>query len=309
MSAQSARQVERRQDARDGFVLIAVLWILAALAGLIGAYVAYAVTMAQSSDFYLRRIGADAALSGALELAVYDLMRMEPQRRPPEGVLDYRIGDNRAQVRYASEAQRLDLNRASLDSLTSLFVEAGRGGAFSEKYAQRVVAWRQKSGGPGAAMEDLSYRAAGAAYMPRHGSFQSVEELWDVLDIPPDVVVRITPFVTVYGGRKNWRIDQPDESKNAQSGSNPAPSAPSGGAQSQGGSAQGGAAGAAAAAAQESDQTLRPTRFEIRVVDLQGRVNAAEVVAVGARDGEVPYNVLLWRTGDDLVAPYGGRLR
>lgn len=40
----------------DGFVLIAVLWILAALAGLVGAYVAYALTMAQSADFYLRRV-------------------------------------------------------------------------------------------------------------------------------------------------------------------------------------------------------------------------------------------------------------
>lgn len=297
----------------DGFVLIAVLWILAALAGLIGAYVAYALTMAQSADFYLRRVGAEAALSGALELAVYDLSRMEPRTRPPQGVFDYRIGATNAQVRYAAETLRLDLNKASLESLASLLAEFGAGRAFAERYAQRILGWREKSDGQGAGMEDLSYRAAGVSYMPRHGPFQSVEELWDVQDIPPDVVARIAPLVTVYGGREKWRTDEQNEGKTTDApvtSGRPASGLP----QAQGaGNPESASAGANPNArpegGQEGEQTLKPTRFEIRVVDSQGRVNMAEVVAIGTRDGDGPYNVLLWRTGDELAAPRDVRRR
>ncbi len=171
MTAPLAPRRASRQNARGGFVLIAVLWILVALAGLVGAYVAYAVTMAQNADFYLRRVGAEAAVSGALELAVYDLVNMDQDRRPDEGVLDYRIGDVRAQVHYASEAMRLDLNKASLASLTTFFAAEGGNRASAEIYAQRVIAWREKADGPSAGMEDLSYRAAGVSY--RRGTGRS----------------------------------------------------------------------------------------------------------------------------------------
>ena len=297
----------------DGFVLIAVLWILAALAGLVGAYVAYALTMAQSADFYLRRVGAEAALSGALELAVYDLSRIDPQARPPEGVFDYRIGGTNAQVRYAAETLRLDLNKASLESLGALIAESGVDRGYAERYARRVLAWRENPGGQAAATEDLSYRAAGVSYMPRHGPFQSVEELWDVLEIPPDVVARIAPLVTVYGGRGKWRSDQQDEEKTT--GAAAASGGPTSGlSRPQGAPGPENAPGEASPNAQPDggqggERTLKPTRFEIRVIDAQGRVNAAEVVAIGARDGDRPFNVLLWRTGDELAAPRDGRRR
>ncbi len=299
----------RLSGASDGFVLIAVLWILAALAGLIGAYVAYALTMAQSADFYMRRVGAEAALAGALELAVYDLSRMDAQVRPTEGVFDYRIGEANVRVRYSAEALRLDLNKASLENLALLIAESGAGRGHAERYAQRIVGWRESRGGQSAGMEDLSYRAAGVPYMPRHGAFQSVEELWDVIEIPPEVVARIAPLVTVYGGRGDSRVAQQDQEPAANAGAS-APDL----SQAQGARNPEYAAGLAnpnsqPEGGQGSDQTLKPTRFEIRVVDAQGRVNAAEIVAIGARDGERPYNVLLWRTGDELAAPRDGRRR
>ena len=295
------------QGSRDGFVLIAVLWILAALAGLIGAYVAYALTMAQSADFYLRRVETDAALSGALELAVYDLTRMDPKRRPPAGVLDYLIGGAHAQVRYASETLRLDLNKASLESLTRFLAEKGGGRAFAERYAQRIIAWREKPGGQSAAMEDLSYRAAGVTYLPRHGAFQSVEELWDVRQIPADVVAGIMPYVTVYGGREKWRDEGNDRSGSAPADATAGARAPTGAPPTQAASAPGSQPGSGGA--QEEEQTLKPTRMEIRVIDSQGRVSTAEVVAIGTRDGDAPYNVLLWRGGDDSAGPRDNRRR
>ena len=312
MSAYDPRR-KYAQGSRDGFVLIAVLWILAALAGLIGAYVAYALTMAQSADFYLRRVETDAALSGALELAVYDLTRMDPTRRPPEGVLDYRFGDARAQVRYASETLRLDLNKASLESLTSFLAEKGGGRAFAERYAQRIIAWREKPGGQTAAMEDLSYRAAGATYMPRHGAFQSVEELWDVLQMPADVVKSIMPYVTVYGGREKWREEGSDRAGSALPDPTASARTPLGAPPTQAASAPGSVETAggplAPGGAQGQEQILKPTRMEIRVIDVRGRASTVEVVAIGTRDGDAPYNVLLWRGGDDSAGPRDNRRR
>lgn len=307
MSARGPAECSRARGGRDGFVLIAVLWILAALAGLVGAYVAYALTLAQSSDFYLRRISSDAAISGGLELAVYDLLHLDPKARPPEGVFDYLIGDTRVQVRYAAEALRLDLNKASLESLRDMFEEKAGSRNFADNYARRIVAWREKADGQGAGMEDLSYRAAGVSYMPRHGPFQAVEELWDILDIPPDALARIMPFVTVYGGRAKWREDG-DRTPGA--GGNAPGRAPGASGQAQpapGGVEEGG--GPQAPGAPGEEQTLKPTRFDIRAVDSAGRVNAAEVVTIGTRNGDGPYNVLLWRTGDDMLAPRDGRRR
>lgn len=303
------KMVVANEDRRSGFILIAVLWILAALAGLVGAYVAYALTMAQSADFYLRRVGAEAALSGALELAVHDLASIEPKRRPAQGVFDYSIGENRAQVRFAAEALRLDINKASLKSLTAFFAEIGGGRGSAEQYARRIMAWREKPGGRGADMEDLSYRAAGLSYHPRHGPFQSVEELWDVLELPPDFVARIVPLVTVYGGREKWSTEEED-SRAGDSAQGAAGRTPSGLPQAQNVAAppEGGGGGQPAGPAGE-EQTMKPTRFEIRVIDRQGRVDAAEVVAIASRDGDGPYNVLLWRTGDELAAPRDGRRR
>ena len=300
---------EDGDPSREGFILIAVLWILAALAGLVGAYVAYALTMAQSADFYLRRVRAEAAISGALELAIHDLTRIEPKQRPAQGVFDYDIGENRAQVRFASEALRLDINRASFESLTAFFAEVGGGRGFAEKYAQRIMAWREKPGGRGADMEDLSYRAAGLNYHPRHGPFQSVEELWDVLELPPDFVARIVPLVTVYGGRDKWSPED-DDRKGGSTAQGAAGQPPSGLPQAQNVAAPlGGGGQQAPGGLAGEEQTMKPTRFEIRVIDRQGRVDAAEVVAIATRDGDGPYNVLLWRTGDELAAPHDGRRR
>lgn len=290
-------------DSRSGFVLIAVLWMLAALAGLVGAYTAYALTMTQSADVYVRRVSAEAAISGALELAVFDLVRIEPKLRPLQGSFDYRIGESRAHVRFASESLRLDLNRASLETLTAFFTDIGGRQGNAEKYAQRIMAWREKPGGRGADFEDLNYRAAGLSYHPRHGPFQSVEELWDVLELPSDFVARITPFVTVYGGREKLSLEEESKGSTGAAG---APRSPSGLPQAQNTATQADGGGQAAPG---DEQTMKPTRFNIRVTDAQGRASGAEAVVIATRDGDGPYNILLWRSGDESEASRDGRRR
>jgi general secretion pathway protein K len=52
----------------------------------------------------------------------------------------------------------------------------------------------------GATSQD--YHAAGFAYGPRNGPFQSVDELKLVMDMTPELFRRVEPALTVYSGRQ-----------------------------------------------------------------------------------------------------------
>src|SRR5262249_38515592 len=75
-------------------------------------------------------------------------------------------------------------------------------------YADRVVAWRT----PGQAensdfdRENSLYRSAGLLYVPRHGPFQHVGELWLVYGIPAVLLERVMPYVTVLRGRAQINV-------------------------------------------------------------------------------------------------------
>jgi general secretion pathway protein K len=81
-----------------------------------------------------------------------------------------------------------------------LFAALGVPTEAAEGYAERIVAWRTPSRQSGADDEDKLYQGAGVGYTPRRGPFESVDELWLVLGLPPAVVERVLPFVTVYSG-------------------------------------------------------------------------------------------------------------
>ena len=58
----------------------------------------------------------------------------------------------------------------------------------------------------------MLYRTAGLAYSPRQSPFNHVGELWLVLGLPPVLVERALPFVTVYSGMPEINVlDAPPE--------------------------------------------------------------------------------------------------
>jgi general secretion pathway protein K len=68
------------------------------------------------------------------------------------------------------------------------------------RYADRIIGWRT-SPKAGPAEDEVSlYRAAGLAYSPRQAPFAHVNELALVLGLPPALVDRALPFVTVFSG-------------------------------------------------------------------------------------------------------------
>ena len=192
-----AAPISRSADSgARGFIVVAVLWILAALAALVLVYLVYvtntAVVVAVSTD----RVQTEALATAAVELTAYQLTSAREDVRPTSGTFDAKIGAHRVSVIFRSEAARIDLNSASKELLAGFIAGFGANPSAAESYADRIIAWRSPATEDDA--ENSFYRTSGLAYVPRHAPFPSVEELWLVSGIPAVFVERMLPFVTVF---------------------------------------------------------------------------------------------------------------
>ena len=193
------------QNAR-GFIVVAVLWILAALAALVLIYLTYvtntAVTVAGNTD----RVQTDALVNAGIELAAYRLTAVNENARPTSGTFNVRIAAGNVSVTFRSEAARIDLNAAPKALLSGLMMALGVAATDAATYADRILAWRAATEAGRDSPEDSYYRTLGAAYLPRHAPFPHVDELWLVRGIPPAVVDRMLPFVTVFSNLRSVNV-------------------------------------------------------------------------------------------------------
>jgi general secretion pathway protein K len=288
-----------RRNAR-GFIVVAVLWILAALSALVLIYLTYvtntAVVVAGSSDQVL----TDALVTAGVELAAYQLTAVKEDVRPTSGTFDSRMGSARVSVTFRSEAARIDLNAAPKGLLTGLMIGLGAPPFEAAGYADRVLAWRAANESGGDDPENSFYRSSGAAYVPRHAPFPSSEELWLVRGIPPAIIERMLPFVTVFSNLASINIlDAAPQVVAALPGMTPE--------------------NLQAVLSQRSDPAMDPRslpgltgngeavtlkgskayRITVGVQFDNGRRSAAEVVILLLEDGDEPYRVLSWRNGSD----------
>src|SRR3954453_21181975 len=102
------KPIERRN--REGFILVAVLWILAALATLAAIFSVYVINSATAFTVHDERLQAEGCMRGAIELAFYQLVAnpqtasvaanpqapptaANPQTAPTRGRFLFRIGN------------------------------------------------------------------------------------------------------------------------------------------------------------------------------------------------------------------------
>ena len=183
-----------------GFVLVAVLWILAALAALATIFSIYLSNSAQALAVNDAGLQTEALVSGSLELAAYQLSLAGDSARPMQGSFHYRLDSADITVSFVSEAARVDLNAASKELLANLFVGLGAGPEDAGQFADRIIGWRTPPKADSAENEVSLYRAAGLTYPPRQAPFAHVNELALVVGLPPELIDRALPFVTVFSG-------------------------------------------------------------------------------------------------------------
>ncbi|MDE2062338.1 MAG: general secretion pathway protein GspK, partial [Bradyrhizobium sp.] len=188
----------RVQSSERGFVIVAVLWILAALSALAAIFSIYLSNSARALGATDISVQSEALESASLELTAYQLLRSDDKERAAQGSFRFRMDDAQAVVTFTSEAARVDLNKASKELLGSLFEVLGAEPKAAGDIADRIVGWRTQANPNAANDEEALYLASGLAYSPRQGPFAHVNELSLVLGISPAMVERILPFVTVY---------------------------------------------------------------------------------------------------------------
>lgn len=179
-----------------GVALVLVLWFVAALSVI-------AISLAGLSRSDMR--GASALLSSVQAAAIGDagiqLALLEMDRDPlfieNGGVGEFVFDGARIRVTVQPDTAFVNLNSASVELLVDLLVIAGKVPPDrAELLARSIEAWRN-----GDATGELAegYESAGVMFRPRGGSFESSEDLLQVLGIDFDLYVRIRDLVTPYG--------------------------------------------------------------------------------------------------------------
>jgi general secretion pathway protein K len=289
-----------RQESRRGFVIVAVLWLLAALAALVTIFSAYLSNSARALVLNDTSLKAEALVTAGVELTAYRLLDAKKGERPPLNAFHIRLGGARLSISSVPETTRVDLNAAPKEFLASLLSVLGASEENAKAAADRIAAWRGRTTTANGDDQDeeARYRAAGKSYSPRQAPFPHVNELALVLGMTPALVERALPFVTVFNGSAGIDVlTAPPEIIAALPGMTPLilkdfldtratrPNDPAAI------KAALGTADTKAATAQKSNAY----RILIRLHFADGREIASEVViALGAADE--PYQVLSWQT-------------
>jgi general secretion pathway protein K len=298
--------LDRPQSGNDGFIIVAVLWILAALATLVSVYAIYVTNSAIAVTASGDAIIADPLVSAGVELAAYQLIGAKKEDRPAVGNFTASVGTARLTVAFQTEAARIDLNAAPKPLLSGLFAGFGAPPLNADSYADRVVAWRTPAAGQSSDNdpETSFYRSAGLTYTPRHGPFVHVSELWLVHGIPPALIERALPYLTVYNGKPTVDIiDAAPQVIAALPGMTPQTLQGVLAARASGNldknslpSILGNGNSGEAAASTDPGKSFR---VGVRIDFANGRRSASEAVILLPDDGPVPYRVLSWRNAFD----------
>jgi general secretion pathway protein K len=285
---------------RDGFIIVAVLWILGALATLATIYAVYVIDTAVSFSVHDERLQADSLFTGSLELTAALLARPDA---PPNGRFNVRLGNADVVVDFRAENTRIDINVAPRELLAGLFVGLGARAGLAEVYADNVIAWRTPPNilnAPG-----LNLRAAGVPYPARGAPFPHAAELGLVPGLPEVLVDRALPFVTVYSGAPQINImGAAPEVLAALPGMNPnLLYAILAQRQAEPQNVQKLAALLGPAQPLATGQGSKAVRVTPRIVFDDGQRMSADIVIFLLDNGTEPYRVLSWRDSSDDPTP------
>lgn len=213
---------------RDGFALMAALWIIV-IVGVTGFELSVrSRTQRLAVANSLERAAADGAAQAGLETARAMLEGVLAQPLTvgrgslssavldPWSAIQWRGDDT---IRLAAErvvvvgydaGARLHLNRASEEEMRRLLVALPLDASVADRMAQRIMDWRDADGvrrGRGAERDD--YVRAGARVLPSDAAIAQIDELRDVDGMTPELYARLSPHLTLHGtGQINANMAQ-----------------------------------------------------------------------------------------------------
>lgn len=191
------RMASPRSRSERGFAILIVLWTLVLVALIMTHMIAAAREQTQLASNLRAEAAVGAVADGAVYDAIFHVLDKSAAHWPADGSWRRESSNSVSiNVRVQSEAGKVNLNTARVDLLSALLNETGVPSELAKQIATNVIVWRS----PAAqvpAMAD-TYRAAGYGYAPPNAPFESVSEFGDVLDVTPQILARVSPFLTVY---------------------------------------------------------------------------------------------------------------
>ncbi len=192
-----------RRCGERGAALVLVLWLVALLTALVGAF-----ALSARIEHLQQRVQDDAGRAQEIGRAgvAYAMSRLRadplrPAWQPDGRLYRWRYDGAQVDIRVEDENGKVNLNLAD-PALLQAFLRAldvpdGQAG----RLAGAIIDWRDADdlSPPGGGAELADYVAAGLPYGPRNGPFETLGELQRVLGMTPDMFQRMRPFITLHG--------------------------------------------------------------------------------------------------------------
>jgi len=191
---------------QSGLAMVIVIWVLSLLTIMAGSF---ALTMRREStvisavkDNAIVQAMAETGLSFAQEM----LSLPDKQMRWHADGSIYRLNyhDAEIRVRLISEQGKIDINKASEESLTALLSSTTAESSKQQEIVSAILDWRDKDDEihiNGAEKEE--YEDAELNYSPANKDFQLIEELQMVLGMNSKIYKQLKPLITVYSKQKS----------------------------------------------------------------------------------------------------------
>ncbi len=187
-----------------GVAFIVVIWLMALLVILLGAFALIARTEGMHARHLYDAAVARYAAEAGINEAAYFLSVPDPQMRwTPDG-RGYAVSfdDAEVEVKITDESGLVDLNVADQGMLVELFLGAGVEADQAAALAAVIQDWWDLDDliSPNGA-EDDDYAAGGYTWGAKDAPFAMVSELLQVFGMTPEIYNKIETAVTVYGGQ------------------------------------------------------------------------------------------------------------
>lgn len=191
----------KKRVGNDGFVLIAVLGLLALMSAVIVVMLGQSrgsLDTAMLTDLALRR---DALSRSAVTLAAYELFQLNQEREQVNGQ-QIKLDEGVVSLTVETDAGKVDLNVSGAELLAVAYRATGLTSLEPESFAARVIDWRDADGDVSdKGAEAAAYADAGLDHGPRNGAFRTVDDLRWVLGISAADLERLRGLVTIYNPR------------------------------------------------------------------------------------------------------------
>ena len=190
---------------QHGAALLIVLWLVALLTALVGAFALTARMEALQGKVGSRGTVAQEIARSGMEYALVRVADRNPEThwQPNGRAYGWRFDGHDVQVRIIDETGKVDLNQADMSLLSRLMQALGQPADASDVIAAAIVDWRDADNlsQPVGGAEDGDYAAAGRDYGAKDAPFETLAEVEQVLGMTPELYAQLAPFLTLYSGR------------------------------------------------------------------------------------------------------------